>query len=147
MIVWGTSLGGSPLIKVLWLLSVCQVDLIGQLNNPLTIITMKKFEYIISAVIMVLMLLISLKMTAQDVKREGSTFTQVAKSGGRASGQETKTAYTYVDSKGTSYSVYLSSTGKAFIKKVNKKTGKEYKQYVPEIGRQINPEAYKNDKK
>lgn len=108
---------------------------------------MKKFEYIISALIMALMLLISLKMTAQDVKREGNTFTQVAKSGRRASGQETKTAYTYVDSKGTSYPVYLSSTGKAFIKKVNKKTGKEYKQYVPEIGRQINPEAYKNDKK
>ena len=108
---------------------------------------MKKFEYIISAVIMVLMLLISLRMTAQEVKREGNTFTQVSKSGGRASGQETKTAYTYVDSKGTSYPVYLSSTGKAFIKKVSKKTGKEYKQYLPEVGKQINPEAYKEDKK
>lgn len=33
--------------------------------------------------------------------------------------------------------------GKAFIKKVSKKTGKEYKQYLPEIGKQINPKAYK----
>jgi len=45
------------------------------------------------------------------------------------------------------YPIYLSSTGKAFIKKVSKKTGKEYKQYIPEIGKQINPEAYKEDKK
>ena len=108
---------------------------------------MKKLEYSISALIMVLMLMISLRMTAQNVKREGNTFTQVAKSGGKVSGGETKTAYTYVDSKGTSYSVYLSSTGKAFIKKVSKKTGKEYKCYLPEVGKQINPEAYKEEKK
>ena len=108
---------------------------------------MKKFEYIISALIMLMMLMISLRMTAQDVKREGYTFTQVSNSSKATSGKETKTAYTYVDSKGTSYPVYLSSTGKAFIKKVSKKTGKEYKQYLPEVGKQINPEAYKEEKK
>ena len=108
---------------------------------------MKKFEYIISALIMLIMLMISLRMTAQDVKREGYTFTQVSNSSKAASGKETRTAYTYVDSKGTSYPVYLSSTGKAFIKKVSKKTGKEYKCYIPEVGKQINPEAYKEEKK
>ena len=108
---------------------------------------MKKFEYIISAVIMVLMLLISLSMTAQEVKREGNTFTQIVSSKTKTVSKETKTAYTYIDSKGTVYPIYLSSTGKAFIKKVSKKTGKEYKQYVPEVGKQINPEAYKEERK
>jgi hypothetical protein len=80
---------------------------------------------------------------AQSVERKGNNFTQVTNKGGKSGGKETKTQYTYTDSKGNVYPVYLSSTGKAFIKKVSKKTGKEYKQYMPEIGKQINPEAYK----
>ena len=78
----------------------------------------------------------------QEVQRNGNHFTQVAKKGSRG-GKETKTQYTYSDSKGNTYPVYLSGTGKAFIKKVSKKTGKEYKQYLPEVGKQINPKAYK----
>ena len=58
----------------------------------------------------------------------------------------TKTEYIYTDNKGNSYPVWLSAKGKAFIIKVSKKTGKEYRQYVPEIGKQINPEAYKEGK-
>ena len=107
---------------------------------------MKKFEYIVSASIMVLMLMISLRMAAQDIKREGNAFIQVIKSGVRES-KETKTVYTYTDNKGNVYPVYLSSTGKAFIKKVSKKTGREYKCYLPEVGKSINPTAYKEDKK
>jgi len=84
---------------------------------------------------------------AQSVVKSGNNFTQVSNKGGKSSGKETKTQYTYTDSKGNVYPIYLSSTGKAFIKKVSKKTGKEYKQYMPEIGKQINPEAYKEDKK
>ena len=85
---------------------------------------------------------------AQSVVKSGNTFTQVSNNkGGKSSGKETKTQYIYKDSKGNVYPVYLSASGKAFIKKVSKKTGKEYKQYVPEIGKQINPKAYKEDKK
>ena len=80
---------------------------------------------------------------AQSVQRQGNTFTQVSKQKG-TEGKETKTQYTYVDSKGESYTVYLSKTGKAFIYRISKKTGKEYKMYLPEVGKQINPEAYKN---
>lgn len=80
---------------------------------------------------------------AQSVTRKGNTFTQVSNPKTQKESKETKTEYIYKDSKGNSYPVYLSSTGKAFIKRVSKKTGKEYKQYVPEIGKQINPEAYK----
>ena len=77
---------------------------------------------------------------AQSVQKQGNNFTQVSNK--KPSGKEIKTQYTYTDSKGVVYPVWLSSTGKAFIKKVSKKTGKEYKQYVPEIGKQINPKAY-----
>lgn len=86
---------------------------------------------------------LSMGIQAQSVVREGNTFTQVSNKGGKSGSKETKTQYTYTDSKGNTYPVYLSSTGKVFIKKVSKKTGKEYKQYMPEIGKQINPEAYK----
>lgn len=91
-----------------------------------------------------MMLAFSLVTNAQSVQRQGNTFTQVSNK--KSTAKETKTQYTYKDSKGVEYPVYLSSTGKAFIKRVSKKTGKEYKQYVPEIGKQINPEAYKDKK-
>lgn len=80
---------------------------------------------------------------AQTVERKGNNFTQVSN---KKSSKETKTEYTFTDSKGKVYPIYLSSTGKAFIKKTNKK-GEEYKKYMPEIGKQINPKAYKEAKK
>jgi hypothetical protein len=89
----------------------------------------------------IMMLSLSFGIQAQSVQRQGNTFTQVSNK--KSAGKETKTEYTYKDSKGNVYPIYLSSTGKAFIKKVSKKSGKEYKQYLPEIGKQINPKAYK----
>ena len=80
--------------------------------------------------------------SAQSVERKGNNFTQVS-SKGQQGGKETKTQYTYTTKDGEVYPVYLSAKGKAFIKRVSKKTGKEYKQYLPEVGKQINPNAYK----
>ena len=97
---------------------------------------------IIIAAIMLFSL--SMNIQAQSVQKQGNNFTQVSNK--KPSGKETKTQYTYTDSKGVKYPVYLSSAGKAFIKKVSKKTSKEYRQYLPEIGKQINPEAYKDKK-
>lgn len=100
---------------------------------------------VIQLLIWVLIFLVPSDIFAQDVKREGNTFTQVST---RTSGsKEIPTDYTYVDSKGKSYQVFLSSSGKAFIKKVSQKSGKEYKQYLPEVGRQINPKAYEEKPK
>jgi len=82
---------------------------------------------------------------AQSVVRNGNTFKSVTIK--KESGKETPTEYKYVDSKGEVYIVMLSSTGKAFIWRTSKKTGKAYKQYLPEIGKQINPKAYKEEKK
>lgn len=91
-----------------------------------------------------MMLSLTTTVSCQNVTREGNNFTQTSNRGTTGS-KETKTQYTYTDSKGNVYPVYLSSKGKAFIKKVSKKTGKEYKQYLPEVGKKINSEAYKED--
>lgn len=82
----------------------------------------------------------------QNVQRKGNTFVQVSTKGQQASGKETKTAYTYTDTKGQSYPIYLSPSGKAFVKRVSKKSGNSYRQYLPEVGRQINPSAYEEKK-
>jgi hypothetical protein len=92
----------------------------------------------------IMLLGMNVGVLAQEVERKGNTFIQLSNKGSKSEGKETKTQYTFKDSKGNVYPVYLSSTGKAFIKRVSQKTGKEYKQYVPEIGKQINPEAYKS---
>lgn len=91
-----------------------------------------------------MMLSMGLGIQAQSVQKQGNNFTQVTNK--KSAGKETKTQYTYTDSKGVKYPVYLSSAGKAFIYKVSKKTGKEYKQYLPDVGKQINPSAYKDKK-
>lgn len=102
-------------------------------------------NFIIAAI---MLFSLNVGVQAQSVVKSGNNFTQVSNNKGeKSSGKETKTKYTYTDSKGNVYPIYLSASGKAFIKKVSKKTGKEYRQYLPEIGKQINPEAYKEDKK
>lgn len=85
----------------------------------------------------------ALNIQAQNIERKGNTFTQVSTTVGN---KEIKTQYTFEDKKGNKYVIYLSSKGKAYIKKVSKKSGREYKQYLPDVGKKINPEAYKNDK-
>lgn len=69
---------------------------------------------------------------AQNVVRKGLVFEQVSKKT-----DITKTNYTYKDKDGVSYPIYLSSKGKAFIIKKSKKTGKEYRQYLPKITKQL----------
>lgn len=70
---------------------------------------------------------------AQNVVRNGNTFTQQSKPKTEAK----VTQYMYIDRDGVKYPIYLSSKGKAFIIKTSKKTGKQYRQYLPEITRQI----------
>jgi hypothetical protein len=85
------------------------------------------------------------KSDTATVIREGNVFRANKVSNGRQS-KETKTNYEYEDSKGETHPIYLSSTGKAFIKVISKKTGKEYRRYLPEVGKQINPKAYEASK-
>ena len=73
---------------------------------------------------------------AQSVKREGNTFVE-QKTERKSGTQATKTAYTFKAKDGKTYPIYLSKNGKAFIIRTSKKTGKEYRQYLPEITKQI----------
>jgi uncharacterized protein YxeA len=74
---------------------------------------------------------------AQDVKREGNTFVQV-QSDTVSLKNDTKTKYTYKAKDGREYPIYLSKNGKAFIVRVSKKSGKEYRQYLPQVTEQLN---------
>lgn len=99
---------------------------------------------LLALLLLLLALCCCIDAVSQNVERQGNTFVQ--KKSKKETGAFTKTSYVYTDTKGNSYPVYLSSTGKAYIVKVSKKTGKEYKQYIPEVGKQINPDAYKEKK-
>lgn len=43
---------------------------------------------------------------------------------------EKQTEFIWEDSKGIQYPIYMGSTGSCYIKKVSKKSGNEYKQYL-----------------
>lgn len=105
---------------------------------------------VIAWIVLVLSLLISSStgVLAQDnkstIERQGNVFVQ--KSNSRGSGQVTKTNYIYEDSKGQRDTIYISSTGKAFVFKVSKKTGNVYKKYLPEVTEQLKKEGKIDEK-
>ena len=49
----------------------------------------------------------------------------------RKSVEPEKTTYVFTDSKGKKYPVFKGAKGGMFIVRISKKTGKEYKQYLP----------------
>lgn len=71
----------------------------------------------------------------QSVVRNGNTFTQTSKK--KAKEAFMTTPYTYVAADGTKYPIYISGQGRYFIIRKSKKTGKEYRQYLPEIQKQL----------
>lgn len=85
--------------------------------------------------IIALMLLVgSAYVSNAQVVRNGKTFEQVTKT------QDTDkaTGFTYKDSKGKEYPIFIGKSGSCYIKKVSVKSGKEYKQYLgEEISSQI----------
>ena len=74
---------------------------------------------------------------AQNVVRNGKMFIQQSNSNKIEKDSATLTGYFYVDAKGVRYPIYMSSKGKCFIWRTSSKTGKPYKQYLPEITKQI----------
>lgn len=82
-----------------------------------------------------LILLGEMTANAQDVVRNGNTFTQTSKK--KAKEAFMTTPYTYVASDGTKYPIYISGNGKYFIIRKSAKTGKEYRQYLPEVTKQL----------
>lgn len=116
-------------------------DLAHVHDSLLTTIIMRKF---IACIVMMLAIGAG-SINAQSVERKGNNFVQVSTTtkDGKTASKEVKTKYTYTTKDGKTYPIWLSATGKAFIKRISAKTGKEYKQYLPEVGKQINPSAYK----
>ena len=100
-------------------------------------------------ILFIMMFTFTTVVNAQSYERQGNTF--VATKGSRAKSEPTKTKFTWKDSKGNEYPVYMSSTGSCFIIKTSAKTGKEYRNYLgPEISEQMCKELnieYKGKKK
>ena len=81
-------------------------------------------------------------MKAQDhnFTQEGKTFIQGARKGSSRASKDQPTAYTWKDSKGNEYPIYLHTYEKGekagrttcYVFKTSAKTGKEYKYYIPE---------------
>ena len=74
---------------------------------------------------------------SNNVMREGKTFV-VQSSAKKSNCENVKTEYSYTDTDGKTYEIWLSKNGRAYIKRVSAKTDKEYKKYLgEEISRQI----------
>ncbi len=82
---------------------------------------MKKF------IICLLMATFSLVSYA-EVTRQGDTF-KVEKSA--STSNDTQTKYTWEDKQGNKYPIYITKKGACYVLRTSKKTGKEYKYYLP----------------
>lgn len=63
-----------------------------------------------------------------DVVRDGDTF-KVERT--TSVNQDTKTKYTWEDKEGNKYPIYITKKGACYVLRTSKKTGKEYKYYLP----------------
>lgn len=82
-------------------------------------------------ILFVLILFISVinvySQTTNNVVREGNTF---SKNITKSNSTPEKTIYSWKDSKGNSYPIYISDSGSCFVIRISSKTGKEYRQYM-----------------
>lgn len=62
-----------------------------------------------------------------EVKREGNTF-KVEKT---IKVNNTQTKYTWEDNEGNKYPIFITKKGTCYVFRTSKKTGKEYKYYLP----------------
>ena len=74
---------------------------------------------------------------AQSVTRQGKIFIQQSNSNKIEKDTATLTGYYYQTADGTKYPIYISSKGKCFILRTSSKTGKQYRQYLPEVTKQL----------
>lgn len=68
---------------------------------------------------------------AQDYQRNGKEFSPVKKERSVSASEDVKTGYTYKDSKGKVYDIYMSKKGACYIIRTSSKTGNQYKSYLP----------------
>lgn len=77
-------------------------------------------------ILCILLALFCITVDAQ-VKREGDTFKveQTAKA------SDAQTKYTWEDKEGNKYPIFITKKGACYVLRTSKKTGKEYKYYLP----------------
>ena len=80
-------------------------------------------KYIITLLIVLTMSVIGYA----DIVRNGDTFKVETTSANK----DTKTKYTWEDKEGNKYPIYITKKGACYVLRVSKKTGKEYKYYLP----------------
>ena len=77
-------------------------------------------------ILCILLALFSINIHA-EVKREGNTLKveQTSKA------SDTQTKYTWEDKEGNKYPIFITKKGACYVLRTSKKTGKEYKYYLP----------------
>ena len=83
----------------------------------------------------------------QNVIRKGNTFVSQPSEKQIQKDEPIKTQYTFVAKDGLVYPIWLSKNGKAFIIRTSKKTGKEYRQYLPEVTAELENEIGRETKR
>ena len=91
-----------------------------------------------SIIIAALLLFVGAKYSNSyaQIQRQGNTFVSAPKK----LAEGTKTKYTWQDSKGNDYPIYVAKSGSCYVIRISKKSGKEYKQY---LGKEISAEICK----
>ena len=85
-------------------------------------------------------LALSMGASAQSFTRTGNTLTKVER---QVKNNSEKTALTW-KVKDKEYPIYLSQKGSAYIIRISKKTGKEYRQYLgKEVSAEVRKEVWK----
>ena len=94
-------------------------------------------------IICILLSILAVIEVNAEVKREGDTF-KVEQTTPTAN--DTQTKYTWEDKQGNKYPIFITKRGACYVKRVSKKTGKEYKYYLPkEVQTQIKQELGINE--
>lgn len=94
----------------------------------------KMLKYL--AVAVLLTLFVHCTASAQSFQCKGTNYSSVSTP--KQTTKAEKTPYTWTDSKGQKYDIYISKKGSCFIQKISSKTGKEYKQYLkPDVSQDI----------
>lgn len=103
-------------------------------------------------VLILMIVCVSIVANAGDDKSykcEGTTYSSTGRV--NSSSAPTSTGFTWQDSKGNKYPIYISNSGSCYIIRTSKNTGKEYKSYLgPEISQDICKKLgkeYKNKRK
>ena len=99
------------------------------------------FWGIILGILMCFLIAHWFECNAQNVILKGDTFVQIDSVKTKPHPMMTKYFYQTVD--GTKYPIYMSASGKCFILRTSKKTGKQYRKDLPKITEQLNGKSNK----